>query len=185
MFQANQEALTLFAPWFQVMEMQINLARSTTHARARSEPGPQAEADSRRRSFSTARRRPRSAASPPLSTNWFETATIEGESRAFRWSDSSCAGAWMISCEGERTRSRNCVPYSSDQVGRCPHARHRSGCKILAVRGQELDLIGKAEKLIAENADLSVRLTAAVDRLVSGGRDRRQFVRQEHSRFSG
>jgi signal transduction histidine kinase len=38
---------------------------------------------------------------------------------------------------------------------------------ILAVRGQELDLIGSAEKLIAENADLSVRLTAAVDRLVS------------------
>ena len=37
---------------------------------------------------------------------------------------------------------------------------------ILAVRGQELDLIGNAEKLIAENADLSVRLTAAVDRLV-------------------
>jgi signal transduction histidine kinase len=35
------------------------------------------------------------------------------------------------------------------------------------VRGQELDLVGKAEKLIAENAGLSVRLTAAVDRLVS------------------
>ena len=38
---------------------------------------------------------------------------------------------------------------------------------VLAVRGQELDLIGNAEKLIAENADLSVRLTAAVDRLVA------------------
>ena len=38
---------------------------------------------------------------------------------------------------------------------------------MLAVRGQELDLIGNAEKLIAENADLSVRLTAAVDRLVA------------------
>jgi signal transduction histidine kinase len=38
---------------------------------------------------------------------------------------------------------------------------------MLAVRGQELDLIGNAEKLIAQNADLSVRLTAAVDRLVS------------------
>ena len=38
---------------------------------------------------------------------------------------------------------------------------------ILAVRGQELDLIGQAEQLIAKNADLSVRLTAAVDRLVS------------------
>jgi hypothetical protein len=36
---------------------------------------------------------------------------------------------------------------------------------VLAVRGQELDLVRKAEKLIAENADLSVRLTAAVDRL--------------------
>ena len=49
---------------------------------------------------------------------------------------------------------------------------------ILAARGQELDLIGNAEKLIAENADLSVRLTAAVDRLVCGGRDRCQLVRQ-------
>ena len=38
---------------------------------------------------------------------------------------------------------------------------------ILTVRGQELDLVGKAEKLITENGDLSVRLTAAVDRLVS------------------
>ena len=38
---------------------------------------------------------------------------------------------------------------------------------ILAVRGQELDLIGNAEKVIAENADLSVRLTTAVDRLVA------------------
>ena len=37
---------------------------------------------------------------------------------------------------------------------------------ILAVRAQELDLIGKAEKLITENANLSARLTAAVDQLV-------------------
>ena len=37
---------------------------------------------------------------------------------------------------------------------------------ILAVRGQELDLIGNAEKLIAENSDLSARLTKAVDQLV-------------------
>jgi signal transduction histidine kinase len=38
---------------------------------------------------------------------------------------------------------------------------------ILTIRGQELDLLGKAEKLIGENADLSKRATAAVDRLVS------------------
>jgi signal transduction histidine kinase len=38
---------------------------------------------------------------------------------------------------------------------------------ILAVRAQELDLIGSAENLIAENANLSARLTAAVDDLVS------------------
>jgi len=37
---------------------------------------------------------------------------------------------------------------------------------ILAVRGRELDLVSRAEKLIGENADSSVRLTAAVDRLV-------------------
>jgi hypothetical protein len=37
----------------------------------------------------------------------------------------------------------------------------------LAIRSQELELVGKAEQLIVENTDLSVRLTAAVDRLVS------------------
>src|SRR5262249_34408341 len=37
----------------------------------------------------------------------------------------------------------------------------------LEIRSQELDLVGKAEHLIVENTDLSVRLTAAVDRLVS------------------
>ena len=37
----------------------------------------------------------------------------------------------------------------------------------LAIRAQELDLVIKAEQLLAENADFSVRLTAAVDRLVS------------------
>jgi hypothetical protein len=37
---------------------------------------------------------------------------------------------------------------------------------ILAVRGRELDLVSRAEKLIGENADSAIRLTAAVDRLV-------------------
>jgi signal transduction histidine kinase len=37
----------------------------------------------------------------------------------------------------------------------------------MVIRSQELELIGKAEQLIVENTDLSVRLTAAVDRLVS------------------
>ena len=37
----------------------------------------------------------------------------------------------------------------------------------LAIRSQELEFVGKAEHLIVENTDLSVGLTAAVDRLVS------------------
>jgi HAMP domain-containing protein len=37
----------------------------------------------------------------------------------------------------------------------------------LEIRSQEIDLVGKAEHLIVENTDLSVQLTAAVDRLVS------------------
>ncbi len=37
----------------------------------------------------------------------------------------------------------------------------------MAIRSQELELVGKAEQLIAENTDLSIRLTSAVDRLVS------------------
>ena len=46
-FQANQEAQRLFAPWFQVMEMQIN--RSLDEARKRNaEAGAQAGARSRR-----------------------------------------------------------------------------------------------------------------------------------------
>ena len=53
-----------------------------------------------------------------------------------------------------------------DQVGRVRTLAFGPDA-LPAVRGQELDLIGNAEKLIAENADLSVRLTAAVDRLVA------------------
>ena len=120
---------------------------------------------SRHRSCSTGRRRPRSADSLPLSTSWFRPRP-SAKSRAFRWSDSSCAGAWMISMPRAKDLDPKLRALFIDQLGRVRTLAIGPDA-ILAVRGQELDLIGNAEKLIAENADLSVRLTAAVDRLVS------------------
>ena len=59
-FQVNQDSQRLFAPWLQIMEMQIN--RTLDEARRQ-------DATSRGRLFSTGQRRRRSAASPPSSTS--------------------------------------------------------------------------------------------------------------------
>jgi hypothetical protein len=60
MFQTNQEAQRLFAPWLQVMDMQITRALDE----ARKREGRRRGAISPSRSFSTGRRRRPSAAFP-------------------------------------------------------------------------------------------------------------------------
>jgi signal transduction histidine kinase len=162
-FQANQETQRLFAPWFQVMEMQIN--RSLEEARKQSaESNAQAGRDLPAsivldRSAHTAQR-----GFAAVIDQLVQTATIGEKPRLpvvgfqlRRSLDELDARAKALDPKLRALFVEQVERVRTLAIG--PDA-------ILAVRGQELDLIGSAEKLIAENAALSVRLTAAVDRLV-------------------
>jgi signal transduction histidine kinase len=154
-FQANQETQRLFAPWFEVMEMQIN--RSLNEARKR-DGGPSVPAGHELAASiildrsAQAAQRGFSAAVEQL----VQTATIGEKQR-------------LPVVEFQLRRSLDDLATKAKELD--PKLRVRTLAigpdAILAVRGQELDLIAHAQKLIAQNADLSVRLTAAVDRLVS------------------
>jgi signal transduction histidine kinase len=163
-FQANQEAQRLFAPWLQIMEMQINRALDET-SRQNVEPSAQAGRD--------------------LATSIILDRSAQAALRGF-----SAAVDQLVqtATSGEKLRlpvvefelRRNLDDLDAKAKDLDPKLRAlfidllghvrvlaMGPDAVLAVRGQELDLVGKAEKLIAENADLSVRLTAAVDRLVA------------------
>ena len=162
-FQASQETQRLFAPWFQVMEMQIN--RSLDEARKQSaEPGAQAGRDLPAsiildRSAQTAQRGFASAIDQLV-----QTATIGEKPRL-----PVVEFQLRRSLDDLNARAKSLDPKLRalfiDQLERVRTLAIGPDA-ILAVRGQELDLIGSAEKLIAENANLSLRLTEAVDRLV-------------------
>jgi len=162
-FQANQETQRLFAPWFQVMEMQIN--RSLEEARKQTaESGAQAGRDLPAsiildRSAQIAQR-----GFAAVVDQLVQTATIGEKPRL------PVVGFQLRrGLDDLNARAKDLDPKLRalfiDQLERVRTLAIGPDA-ILAVRGQELDLIGSAEKLIAENADLSVRLTAAVDRLV-------------------
>jgi adenylate cyclase len=163
-FQVNEETQRLFAPWLQVMEMQIN--RSLDEARKHSaEPGAQAGRDL---AASIVLDRSAQAAQRGFSAvvdQLVQTATIGEKPRLpvigfqlRRALDDLDAKAKDLDPKLRAIFIEQLARVRALAVG--PDA-------ILVLRGQELDLIGSAEKLIAENADLSVRLTGAVDRLVS------------------
>jgi signal transduction histidine kinase len=167
-FQANQEAQRLFAPWLQVMEMQIN--RSLDEVRKQSaEPGAQAGRDL---GASIVLDRSAQAAQRGLAAvvdQLAQTATIGEKPRL------PVVGFQLRrSIDDLDAKAKGLDPKLRalfiDLVGRV-RALAIGPDAIPAVRGQELDLVGKAEKLISENADLSVRLTAAVDRLVVEAED--------------
>jgi adenylate cyclase len=162
-FQANQEAQRLFAPWLQIMEMQIR--RGLDEVRRNAEPSGQAgrdlagsiildqSAQSAQRGFSA------------VIDQLVQTATaveklrlpvVEFQLR--RQLDELVVKAKDLDPKLRALFGDLLARVRTIALG--PDA-------ILKVRGQELDLVGKAEKLITENGDLSVRLTAAVDRLVS------------------
>jgi adenylate cyclase len=162
-FQANQEAQRLFAPWLQIMEMQIH--RGLDDIRRNAEPSAQAgrelaasivldqSAQTAQRGFSA------------VMDQLVQTATTGEKLRlpvvAFqlrRQLDELAAKAKDLD---PKLRA-----LFDDLLGRVRNIALGPDA-ILTVRGQELELVGKAEKLITENGDLSVRLTAAVDRLVS------------------
>jgi signal transduction histidine kinase len=162
-FQANQETQQLFAPWLQVMEMQIN--RSLEEVRKyNAEPGSQAGRDL---AASIALDRSAQAVQRGFSAvvdQLVQTATIGEKSRLPVVGFQLRRGLGDLDVKGKGLDPKLRALFI-DQVNRVRTLAFGSD-EILPVRGQELDLIGKAEKLIAENADLSVRLTAAVDRLV-------------------
>jgi adenylate cyclase len=161
-FQANQEAQRLFAPWLQIMEMQIR--RGLDQVRDNTDTGQAGRdlagsivldqsAQAAQRGFSA------------VIDQLVQTATageklrlpvIEFQLR--RQLDDLGVKATDLD---PKLRA-----LFADLLGRVRNIALGPGA-MLAVRGQELDFIGKAEKLIAENAGLSVRLTGAVDRLVS------------------
>jgi len=163
-FQANQETQRLFAPWLQVMEMQIN--RSLDDARR---PNVEAGAQhGRDLAASIVLDRSAQAAQRGFSAvvdQLVQTATTGEKPRL------PVVGFQLRrSLDDLETKAKDLDPKLRGLFGE--HlARIRTLAvgpdAILTVRGQELELIGNAEKLIAENADLSVRLTAAVDRLVA------------------
>jgi signal transduction histidine kinase len=167
-FQANQEAQRLFAPWLQVMEMQIN--RSLDEVRKHSaEMGAQAGRDL---GASIVLDRSAQAAQRGFATvvdQLVQTATIGEKPRL------PVVGFQLRrSLDDLDAKAKDLDPKLRtlfvDLLGRV-RALAIGTDAIPAVRGQELDLVGKAEKLIGENADLSVRLTAAVDRLVAEAED--------------
>jgi signal transduction histidine kinase len=161
-FQASQATQRLFAPWFQVMEMQIS--RSLDEARKRdAEPGKDARdlaawivldrsAQAAQRGFAA------------VLDQLVQTATVGEKSRLpvvgfqlRRGLDDLAAKA-----KGLDPKLRALFVEQLDRVRTLTFGPDA----IVAVRAQELDLIANAEKLIAENANLSTSLTAAVDQLV-------------------
>ena len=163
-FQASQEAQRLFAPWLQIMAMQIN--RALEQARKQDgEPGGQS---GRELAASIVLDRSAQAAQRGFSAvvdQLVQTATT-GEKLRFPVVEFQL----RRSLEDLDAQAKELDPKLRtlfiDLLGRVRTLAFGPDA-ILAVRGQELDLVGKAEKLIAENSDLSVRLTAAIDRLVA------------------
>jgi signal transduction histidine kinase len=163
-FQVNQETQRLFAPWFQVMEMQISRSLDETRKRD-AEPGAQAGRDL---AASIVLDRSAQAAQRGFSAvidQLVQTATIGETSRL-----PVVAFQLRRSLDDLDAKAKDLDPKLRalfiERVGRVRTLAIGPDA-VLAIRGQELDLIRNAEKLIAENANLSVRLTAAVDKLVS------------------
>ena len=163
-FQANQEVQRLFAPWLQVMEMQIT--RSLQEAkREGSEAGSQAGRDLAglivlERSAQAAQR-----GFLAVVDQLVQTATVGEKLRL-----PIVQFQLRRSLDDLDARAKDLDPKLRalfiDQVSRV-RSLAIGPDTMLSLRGQELDLLGKAEKLIAQNADLSNRATAAVDHLVS------------------
>ena len=157
-FQANQETQRLFAPWFQVMAMQISRLLETEHS----------ELGKRDLAALIDLDRAAQAVQRGFSANveqLVQTATT-GQKQQLAVVEFQL----RRSLDDLDSNAKNLDPKLHtifvDLVGRLRTVAIGPDA-ILAVRGQELDLIGQAEQLIAKNADLSVHLTTAVDRLVS------------------
>jgi signal transduction histidine kinase len=162
--QAGQEAERLFAPWLDVMELQIS--RALEEARTRdTEPSARASGDL---AGAIVLDRTAQAAHRGLSAlidQLVQAATIGQKARL-----PVVEFQVRRSLDDLEAKAKDLDPKLRvllvDQLRQIRNVSIGPDA-ALAIRGQELDLVGQAEQLIAENADLSVRLTAAVDQLVS------------------
>jgi adenylate cyclase len=162
-FQVSHVMQQLFAPWFQVMEMQIS--RSLDEARKRGAEAIGQEA----RDLATWIMLDRSAQAAQRGfaaalDQLVQTATVGEKSRL------PVVGFQLRrGLDDLATKAKDLDPklraLLTEQLDRVRTLAFGPDA-ILAVRAQELDLIANAEKLIAANADLSARLTAAVNQLV-------------------
>jgi hypothetical protein len=163
-FQVNQESRQLFAPWLQVMEMQINRSLDEVN-RHTADSGAQAGRDF---AASVVRDRSARAAQSGFSAvvdQLVQTATL-GEKRRLPVVEFQLRRS-LDELDAQATDFEPKLrALFLDLLGRVRALAFGSDA-IVAVRGQELDLLGSAEKLIAENSDVSIRLTEAIDRLVA------------------
>jgi signal transduction histidine kinase len=162
-FRASQAMQQLFAPWFQVMEMQISRSLDETRKRGAEAMGQEARdlatwimldrsAQAAQRGFAAAL------------DQLVQTATVGEKSRL------PVVGFQLRrGLDDLATKAKDLDPKLRalliEQLDRVRTLAFGPDA-ILAARAQELDLIANAEKLIAANADLSARLTAAVNQLV-------------------
>jgi len=163
-FQANEETQRLFAPWFQVMEMQVNRALDDAR-KGNTDPSVQSGQDLAAsiildRSAQVAQR-----GFSAVVEQLVQTATAAEKQRL-----PVVAFQLRRALDDLAAKAKDLDPKLRvlfvDQIGRIRTLAIGPDA-ILAIRGQELDLIGHAERLIGQNADLSSRLTRAIDRLVS------------------
>ncbi len=162
-FQANQEAQRLFAPWLQVMEMQITRALDEQR-KSGGDPGGEAGRDIA--NLITLDRAAQAAQRgfAALIDQLVQAATIGEKQRLPVIAFQLRRGLDDLNAKAKDLDPKLRAIFI-DLLQRVPTMAFGTDA-ILGLRDRELDLVGKAEKLIAENADSSVRLTAAVDRLV-------------------
>ena len=164
LFQANKEAERLFAPWLEVMELQIGRGLQETRKRD-TEPSAQAGRD-----LAAAIVLDRAAQAAQRGLSAVADQLVQAATTGEKLRLPVVEFQLRRSLADLDAKAKDLDPKLSalfvDLLGRIRTLAIGTDA-LLAIRGQELDLVGNAEKLISENVDLSVRLTAAVDRLVS------------------
>ena len=164
LLQVEKETERLFGPWFDVMELQIKRALEDpriSNTQSGMLPGRDlAEVIVLDRTAQVAHR-----GLSALVDQLVRAATIEQKARLPVVEFRLRRGLEDLEAKAKELDPKLGAIFV-DQLGQIRKlATGADGA--LAIRKQELDLIAKAEQLLAENADLSLRLTGAVDRLVS------------------
>jgi signal transduction histidine kinase/CheY-like chemotaxis protein len=164
LFHTNDETLRLFAPWFQIIDMQVS--HSLDRLRNSTSPTDSPDA-SRELATAVAIDRPAQSAYRSFLAIVDElnrTASISERQRMpviqFQLRQALEELSSMAYDLDAKLR-----PLFNTQLGTV-EALAVGGASIPAVRGKELDLLGQVEQLIRANTTLSAQLSSAVDQLV-------------------